>query len=382
MTLLCRARSEVNAPLAIVCDPAHEDQARVLSRSLGAKVFMLPHLTDRELIDFDIVVLAELRDTTVVEALRRILGTRAANAQRYFICDQSSVGRAWQVQADALGATQHLLQARAADALRRIRSVLSVPRKSPPIEGVAGPSIDRAERAIAKAFGGLLDGVPLGLNEVTAAGREVLGGVDGAGGAEWLAAVKTHHEGTFQHCLLVAGVAAIYVHGSDLSAAQSTVLMNAAILHDIGKAAVPLELLDKPGKLTDEEFEVIKQHPGHAHQYLVQQSAFPAIVLDAVLHHHEALDGTGYPDGLKGESITPLTRILTVCDIYAALIERRAYKDEMTPEQAISELIDRALRSKVDYAMVRNLAGAVGVKAPEELSDLVRNLAQPRRPAG
>lgn len=376
-----RAGIDVFGPLAVVCDVTHENQAHVLSEALGAKVYPLDVMSTEDLSDCDIVVAAELRDTAVVERLRRKLGVRKANRQRYFICDQTPAGRAWQVQADALGATIHIAQAGAVAALRRMRSVLSVPRKSHPIPGAAGRSIDQAECAIAKVFGDLLDGAPLGLNEVTVAGREVLNGVDDAGGAEWLAAVKNHHEGTFQHCLLVAGVAAIYARGSGLTAAQSTALMNAAILHDIGKAAVPLDLLDKPGKLTDAEFEVVKRHPGYAHHYLVQRSSTPAMVLDAVKHHHEALDGSGYPDGLRGAAITPLTRILTVCDIYAALIERRAYKEEKTPEQAISVLIDLALRSKVDYAMVRHLAEAVGVKAPEDLSGLVRELTQPRRVA-
>ena len=369
-------------PLAVVCDSAHHNQAHVLGKALGAEIVPLDVAATTELVDCDVVVLAELRDTSVVERLRRKLGIRKGDRERYFICDQTPGGRAWQVQADALGATLHVSQAGAIATLRRLRSVLSVPRKSQPIAGAAGPSIAQAERAIARVFGDLLDGAPLGLNEVTAAGREVLKGVDDAGGSEWLSAVKSHHEGTFQHCLLVAGVAAIYARGSELTSAQATALMNAAILHDIGKAAIPLDLLDKPGKLTDEEFEVVKRHPGYAHHYLVQRSSTPAIVLDAVRHHHEALDGSGYPDGIRGEAITPLSRILTVCDIYAALIERRAYKEEKTPEQAISVLIDLALRSKVDYAMVRHLAQAVGVKAPEDLSGLVRDLTKPHRAAG
>jgi putative nucleotidyltransferase with HDIG domain len=372
----------VLGPLALVCDLAHEKQANVIGQALGAEVYPLDAGRAADLVDHDIVVLAELRDTCVVEALKRRLGARKSDRERYFIFDHTPAGRAWLVQADALGATVHVPQGAAVTTLRRLRSVLSAPREPVPLNSPAGPSIAQAERAIARVFGDLLDGAPLGLSEVTLAGREVLNGVDEAGGSEWLAAVKNHHEGTFQHCLLVAGVAAIYARGAELTSAQSTALMNAAILHDIGKAAVPLDLLDKPGKLTDAEFEVIKRHPGYAHHYLVQRSATPAIVLDAVRHHHEALDGSGYPDGLKGDAISPLTRILTVCDIYAALIERRAYKDEKTPGQAISVLIDLALRSKVDYAMVRHLAAAVGVKAPEDLSDLVRDLTQPRRAAG
>lgn len=377
-----RAEIDVSRTLTVVCDSVNEKRARVLGDALGAKTLLLDALASKDLDDCDIVVAVELRDTAVVECLRRKLGIRKTDHERYFICDQMPGGRAWQVQADALGATLHVPQAGAIATLRRMRSVLSAPRKSWPIEGAAGPSIAHAERAIAKVFGGLLDGAPLGLNEVTVAGREVLAGIDVAGGSEWLTAVKGHHEGTFQHCLLVAGVAAIYARGAALSAAQSTALMSAAILHDIGKAAVPLHLLDKPGKLTDEEFEVIKRHPGYAHHYLVQKSSTPALVLDAVRHHHEALDGSGYPDGLRGEAITPLTRILTVCDIYAALIERRAYKEEKTPEQAVSVLIDLSLRSKVDYCMVRHLAEAVGVKAPEDFSELVRDLTPQRRQSG
>jgi len=208
-----RAEIDVFGPLVVVCDKAHESQARVLGEALVAKVHPLDSVSAKDLIDCDVVVLAELRDTAVVEALRRKLGGRKAGSERYFICDKSPGGRAWQVQADALGATLHVPQAGAIAALRRLRSLLSLPRKSGPIEGAAGPSIAQAERAIANVFGELLDGAPLGLNEVTAAGREVLKGVDGAGGAEWLGAVKTHHEGTFQHCLLVAGVAAIYARG-------------------------------------------------------------------------------------------------------------------------------------------------------------------------
>lgn len=105
-----RAEIDVFGTLAIVCDAAHEDQARMLGGALGARVFPLGGPQDADLADFDMVVLAELRDTVVVEGLRRKLGVRRGDRERYFICDQAPVGRAWQVQADALGATVHVPQ--------------------------------------------------------------------------------------------------------------------------------------------------------------------------------------------------------------------------------------------------------------------------------
>lgn len=102
------------------------------------------------------------------------------------------------------------------------------------------------------------------------------------------------------------------------------------------------------------------------------------LVLDAVRHHHEALDGSGYPDQLRGAEIGPLTRILTVCDIFAALIETRPYKQTRTPQEAISMLVDMSISSKVDYAAVRTLGGSFGIPLPTQFGDVVRGFTVTR----
>lgn len=124
---------------------------------------------------------------------------------------------------------------------------------------------------------------------------------------------------------------------------------------------MPIEILDKPGKLTEAEYTIIKRHPRIGHDYLAQHPRVGSSVLDAVLHHHEYLDGSGYPDGLAGNEIEPLTRVLTVCDVYAALVERRSYKEPKSPRDAIAILTDMAWRGKVEYEPVRVLAQALGV---------------------
>lgn len=372
----------MNRPLAIVCDVAHERQAAALGGALAAVHLELGEMKAGALAGFDVVVVANLRDPETAETLRRLLGSREAGGERYFVHDETSASRAWSVQADALGATLLVPLRGALRSLRHARSILAIPRGGAARHGVPGRALAGAEQKLASLFTGFLDGVPVSMSDVAGAGRQVLEAVDAAGGADCLEMVKSHHEGTFQHCLLVAGVAGLYARSVGLADGAAMALMSAAVLHDIGKAAVPRDLLEKPGRLTDSEFDVVRKHPAQAHEYLLRRSTVPAPILEAVRHHHEALDGSGYPDGLVGAAIAPLTRVLTVCDIYAALIERRPYKDERSPEQAISALIDLSLRSKVDYAVVQRLARAVGVSVADDLSELVAELVQPKRQPG
>ena len=107
----------------------------------------------------------------------------------------------------------------------------------------------------------------------------------------------------------------------------------AGLLHDIGKIGVPDRVLSKPGKLTDDEFAMIKQHPAIGCQILCGIEEF-SYVLPAVRHHHEAWDGSGYPDGLAGEEIPKVARILAVADSYDAMTSNRPYRDGMPIEKA------------------------------------------------
>lgn len=112
-------------------------------------------------------------------------------------------------------------------------------------------------------------------------------------------------------------------------------LRRAALLHDIGKLAIPNAILDKPGKLTAEEFAVIKRHPVHSGAILSGIAAFRTIA-EVGLSHHEKLDGTGYPHGLKGEAISRATRIVTIADIFDALTAERPYRGPMPVSQALA----------------------------------------------
>ena len=113
------------------------------------------------------------------------------------------------------------------------------------------------------------------------------------------------------------------------------------LVHDVGKIGVPDSVLQKPGKLTDEEFDSIKQHPTTGHSILEHLEDF-SYVLTGVLHHHEAVDGSGYPFGLKGDNIPLAARILAVADAYDAMTSDRPYRDGMPTEKAESIIADGA----------------------------------------
>ena len=116
-------------------------------------------------------------------------------------------------------------------------------------------------------------------------------------------------------------------------------LYSAAMFHDIGKAKIPLTVLDKPGRLDDHERSLIETHPAAGYEVLNGNPGISPEILDAVRHHHEYLDGSGYPDALCGDSISDLVRVLTISDIFAALIEHRTYKPTMTREKAYDILL-------------------------------------------
>ncbi len=173
-------------------------------------------------------------------------------------------------------------------------------------------------------FTAIRDGRPFKLSDAENATSEIINGIEQNGLSSWLNDVRRYHEGTFQHCLLVTGVAVGFAMAIKFSSADVKRLGLAATLHDIGKAHIPLSILDKPGRLDPDEEKIMRTHPVIGYEILKVQPEFSPEILDGVRHHHEYLDGSGYPDGLTAPQITDLVRLLTISDIYAALIEVEA----------------------------------------------------------
>jgi len=204
--------------------------------------------------------------------------------------------------------------------------------------------------SFASMFSAVMNGSAIDVGNAKAAGGKIANSIAENGLSDWLGTVRRHHEGTYQHCLLVTGVAVDFGLSLGLGNADLERLYSAAMFHDIGKAKIPLAVLDKPGRLDDSERALIQTHPAAGFEVLQANDAVSAEILDAVRHHHEFLDGSGYPDALCAESITDIVRILTISDIFAALIEHRTYKPTMPREKAYEIL--QGMHGKLEKPLV------------------------------
>ncbi|GJD48364.1 hypothetical protein OPKNFCMD_1082 [Methylobacterium crusticola] len=175
---------------------------------------------------------------------------------------------------------------------------------------------------------------PLSREEIETGTSLVLEAVSDAGIRAWLDVIWAHEAEVYQHSLSVAGYAATFGDTLGLRPDDKRRLARAALLHDVGKARIPLAILNKPGRLTPAETGVMQTHPAVGADLLAQQPGFDAESLDVVRHHHEMLDGSGYPDGLARSEVKDLVRLITICDIYSALTERRPYRAPMRPQEA------------------------------------------------
>jgi len=309
--------------------------------------------------DAPLVIDVDLHDISKVKLIKDNLPEGIGARCRIIAVERGS--HQSEVQAKGLGASDVLKRPFDNAALRAClqRHVVALADPGPLADEPGGHSIASAALALDRTFSGLVSGGPLDVASVQQAGDQVLSGIHDVGLAQWLATVRRYHEGTFQHCLIVTGVATAFGHRNGMRKSDVLTLTIAGLLHDVGKAQIPVEILDKPGRLTEEEFAVIKRHPVTGYEYIRSQNVVDGETLKAIRHHHEYLDGSGYPDGLTANQIGDLTRIMTVCDIYGALVERRAYKAAKSPEEALYILTIMADEGKVEFDLVRALRHCV-----------------------
>jgi putative nucleotidyltransferase with HDIG domain len=294
----------------------------------------------------------ELSNRGAVESVRAAL-SKCRQAGTPYVCLLNDPSPRATIQANAIGATSILRASTPArELLAAISRILDGDEASDAPDGPA-----KVRRHFVAATAALADMLDAAANGGTLPMRAIDAGVDSINQAAdkadlgaWLDVVWNHDDLTYQHCLLVAGLAAAFARQLGFSPDDRKLLTCAAVLHDIGKARISLDILHKPGKLAPDEWEVMRGHPAFGHEMLVKSGGFAPQVVEAVRSHHEYLDGSGYPDGLRGEQIPDVVRIITICDVYAALIERRSYRPPMPPEEAYAIL--REMGPKLDAALL------------------------------
>jgi putative nucleotidyltransferase with HDIG domain len=143
--------------------------------------------------------------------------------------------------------------------------------------------------------------------------------------------VRSIDEYTYYHCMNVSMLAMMIARWMNLDEKTVRDCTEAGLLHDIGKAKVPVEILNKPGKLTDEEFQEMKRHSEYGYMMVCERHDIDHQVAISILTHHEKEDGSGYPLGLTGDKLNLISKIITVADIFDAMTANRTYKYKDTP---------------------------------------------------
>jgi putative nucleotidyltransferase with HDIG domain len=153
-----------------------------------------------------------------------------------------------------------------------------------------------------------------------------------------LARLKTADDYTYMHSVAVCALMVALAGQLRMNEAQTRSCGVAGLLHDLGKVAVPSEILNKPGKLTVAEFDIMKTHPTQGYKMLMASHGVEPVSLDVVLHHHEKMDGSGYPEQLKEDQISLYARMGAVCDVYDAITSNRPYKSGWNPAEALHQM--------------------------------------------
>jgi putative nucleotidyltransferase with HDIG domain len=300
-----------------------------------------------------VVVDVNLRSPESVQIVRNRLRSDAySTVPRLFVLAEALHHAS--MQARALGATDTISRPFDAKAiLRRIRAAFpdSAAYDATDKGITLNQGVAAAHAVIVKMFNKLPAGVPLKFEDVLMAEGRIIKAVKHSSLREWLTAVGCHHTDTYRHCLFVTGFAVAFAHHLGMREGDQRRLTRAALLHDVGKAFIPLAILDKPGRLSDEEREVMREHPRRGYEALAAQGGFPPEMLDVILHHHELLDGTGYPHNLADNQISDIVRLTTIVDIYSALIEERAYRLAYTHARAFS--IMEKMEGKLDQQLLQ-----------------------------
>lgn len=153
-----------------------------------------------------------------------------------------------------------------------------------------------------------------------------------------LARLKTIDSYTYLHSVAVCAMMVALAKQLGMSEADVRLAGLAGLMHDLGKAVMPMNVLNKPGKLTDAEFKIIKSHPVEGYKMLLTGDQVDEVVLDVCLHHHEKMDGSGYPQGLAGDAISIFAKMGAVCDVYDAITSNRPYKAGWDPAESLRQM--------------------------------------------
>jgi len=297
------------------------------------------------------VVDLDLNNVRYIPYLKKWLANKPTGAKVVFVTDKTS--RTQAERAFAIGASDVVHRPiESADLIAKLLGNAASLSESPPSKEMRNfPAAVAAVGGLRKIFSAATGGAPVDYASVHSAGESLTDELEKVSLAAWIKAIRTHHSLTYQHSMLVTGLLVAFGQQLNVSRSDRLRLSVAGMLLDTGKARVPVAILEKRGPLDEQETEILKQHPQFGFDVLQETHGITPELLDVVIHHHEYLDGTGYPHGLKSNEISDLVRLVTIADVFAALIEWRSYRAPMSFKDAYAALV--AMGPKLDAQLVR-----------------------------
>lgn len=279
------------------------------------------------------------RTSFVISDPSDIAAVRASSIQEVWIDCAKGLDLAPGEQLVSVAESDAQVEAELAAVARQVRQVERTPLAAEITR--AAKIVSRSRQAVASMFeearmGRAVDG--LGAQRLV---EEISDSVARNPGALIsLARLKTADDYTYMHSVAVCALMVALAKQLGLDEPEVRPAGIAGLLHDLGKAAIPGEILNKPGKLTDAEFAIIKSHPEEGHRMLLQGSGVDEVARDVVLHHHEKMDGSGYPKGLRGDEISLSAKMGAVCDVYDAITSNRPYKSGWDPAESLRKMAE------------------------------------------
>jgi putative nucleotidyltransferase with HDIG domain len=338
--------------ISIVSDSV--EQACAIHRRLAglfeSRAFPRQRLPREEPTEYTIVDI-DLTNGSHLSDLRSWLTRRPSGAKAIFAVDHGVLRQT--VQAFAVGATDVSERPldRKALLIKLLGDLGSIAGAPLAVPMDCSEGITAAVDALQGIFASVFSGDEIEMKSVEAAADALVSNIENEGLAQWIDVVRSHHSQTYQHSLLVTGVAVEFGRQLGFSRKDVQKLALAGLLHDVGKAGIPVALLEKPAPLDDHELSVMQRHPLLGFETLRDTRGLDPEILDIVVRHHEYLDGSGYPQGLAGRDLSDLVRMITIADVYGALIERRSYKAPMPPKAAYQALEE--MGAKLDPDLLR-----------------------------
>lgn len=305
-----------------------------------------------------IIVQVNLNDSSAIMPLKKIMSLpERRHIPTLFLLAEFS--RREIVQASTLGATDYTVYPCEDSDFTQIMSNLtnkSFQKAWEKLSPAQEEALKVSLKVVEKTFHNASKGLEVSQVEIKESCNLIIEATAKDGLTDWMSAIRFHHDYTYRHSMMVCGYLVSFGMLLNVKKSDLQLLAVGGMMHDIGKAMVPLKILDKSSALTDSEQKIVHKHPDHG-RHILERENWDEVMIDIAAHHHENLDGSGYPDGLIGNEVSDIVRLASIADTFSGLTDKRPHKAAMTAEKAIATMLER--ENHLDIPLVRSFRAVV-----------------------